>query len=477
MLLKKILASSILILSFGGVYAQRFSQYQTGTLYESFENPSRAAFIPDSSRKFAANFFIPNLGGFGDLSGNAQVTLKSRMFTGLYESSALNIGSYNNNYGQYNFNTYSFMIRMFGNLKRRQEIGLSFQTRSEGRARFTDEAVAIFDSYIPFTETATYANALNAYGITQSYHQLGLSYRENLSKQLSVGIKLSALMGIYFKELNITSSNLEINRESQRALLSLTGKHYSNFDTLETRDLSPTFRNLGAAVSLGTSYRFPDGSILQGNIKDLGFITWNRKSDIYNVSGRRSLDIELKPGLEDSTYRAFLYLVSRNSIRTSGSITRMINGRAELMYSRSFDLPVNDFKYKPTLVLSKDLAYDGFAGALVNHVQYQNYWLTLTTALREHNLFDFGAQLMYQSPNVEFYVGSERLFNGKKFIAAARENEKAINSATSYTGADFFLGFSLKFGHVIEHPMNANRIPTGEAGFFKRLYGRFFKTR
>jgi hypothetical protein len=39
------------------------------------------------------------------------------------------------------------------------------------------------------------------------------------------------------------------------------------------------------------------------------------------------------------------------------------------------------------------------------------------------------------------------------------------------------MGFSLKFGPVVEHPMNASSIPTGEKGFLGRLWGRWFKTK
>jgi hypothetical protein len=55
-------------------------------------------------------------------------------------------------------------------------------------------------------------------------------------------------------------------------------------------------------------------------------------------------------------------------------------------------------------------------------------------------------------------------------------NAPQINQNQAYTGADLFLGFSLKFGSVIEHPMNASSVPMGEGkGFFSKFWDSLFK--
>jgi hypothetical protein len=82
---------------------------------------------------------------------------------------------------------------------------------------------------------------------------------------------------------------------------------------------------------------------------------------------------------------------------------------------------------------------------------------------------------MIQSHNAEFFIGSERLLQSA-VLGSSAINHASSYSNGSYSGADFFIGFSIKFGPVIEHPMNASTIPNGEKGFLGRLYNRFFKT-
>jgi len=84
---------------------------------------------------------------------------------------------------------------------------------------------------------------------------------------------------------------------------------------------------------------------------------------------------------------------------------------------------------------------------------------------------------MIKTSNFEFFIGSDKLIpTSSLLLDAMTKNPVMINQNTSLTGASIFLGFSAKFGPVIEHPMNASVIPTGEKGFLGRLWNRFFKT-
>jgi hypothetical protein len=137
----------------------------------------------------------------------------------------------------------------------------------------------------------------------------------------------------------------------------------------------------------------------------------------------------------------------------------------------------NTIKYSPTLIASKELFYTGFVGALVNPFQYQNYVVTLTTTYDDLKMFNLGAQFMIKTPNFEFFIGSDKLTQTSGLLLdAMTKNPASINQSTAFTGASIFLGFSVKFGPVIEHPMNASVIPDGEKGFLGRLWGRLFKT-
>src|ERR1700760_2527827 len=96
--MKRILLVFCVLLAAEKGFSQQFSQYNTGTLYDSFENPSQKSFITDSSRRYASNFFVPNFNANFFLTGDAQSTLVSRAFGGKYDNSALQIGA-----GKYNY--------------------------------------------------------------------------------------------------------------------------------------------------------------------------------------------------------------------------------------------------------------------------------------------------------------------------------------------------------------------------------------
>ncbi len=164
-----------------------------------------------------------------------------------------------------------------------------------------------------------------------------------------------------------------------------------------------------------------------------------------------------------------------SSAARQSSFTSYTNALVELSATKSFYLDNNkSFKYSPTLIASKELLYNGFTGVLVNDFQYDDFHVGLTGSYDNYNLFKLGMQLMYKAPNVEFYIGSDRLTHTIG-LASVKSNPDSYTNG-SFTGADFFLGFSIKFGHVIEHPLNASTIPTGDKGFLGRLWNRLFKT-
>src|ERR1700733_13420832 len=107
--MKKFLLAFCLFLLAARGFSQQFSQYNTGTLYDSFENPSQRAFVPDTSKTYAFNFLIPNFNANFMLTGNAQSSLVSRIFTGKFNNSALSLGNGSFNNGNFNANAYLVM--------------------------------------------------------------------------------------------------------------------------------------------------------------------------------------------------------------------------------------------------------------------------------------------------------------------------------------------------------------------------------
>src|ERR1700743_1599800 len=466
----------IFCLLFLGVkgFSQQFSQYNTGTLYDSFENPSQRAFVPDTSKTYAFIFLVPNFNANFMLTGNAQQALISRIFTGKFNNSALALGNGSINNGNFNANAYLVMFKLFASLNGEEEIGVFAETKAEGRAGFTDETVALFNGPVAFPNSS-YDNVFNDNFHYQIYNAIGLSYREKLSDQFAVGIKLGLLMGVDYSRLNIYESHVSFDNANDAAVLSLRGQYEISKGPgkFDSRSFLPTTRSPGAQVSIGTSYQTDDHITFQANVKDLGFINWYNASSVTNFNSTTTITglSGLPPKKQvDSLYDSAFRVI--NGIAQTRSLTSYTDGRFELSATKSYYLDDNkSIKYSPTLIASKELLYNGFAGAIVNHFQYQNYHVSVTASYDNQNLFNVGLQLMLKSHNNEFFIGSDRLIQTVRLASST-----ASYTNGSYTGASIFMGFSLKFGPVIEHPLNASIIPTGEKGFIGRLWNRLFKT-
>ncbi|MEB0260230.1 MULTISPECIES: DUF5723 family protein [unclassified Mucilaginibacter] len=457
-------------------FGQQFSQYNTGTLYDAFENPSQASFIPDSSRQFAFNFFIPNFNSNLYVTGNGQVPLKSRAFLGKYVGAGLTLGEGKFSRANISANVYSLMFRSFRSLDGDQEVGFSIQTRAEGRGIFTDESLLLLNSSSRFTNPS-YDELFNNSYTYQTYHQFSATYREKVSKTFSFGVKLSALLGIQYQQLQIDHSNIDFNRAADQADLTLQGKYRINFTPGQfvARDILPSFRSPGASISLGSTIRTRDNFNIQFNVKDLGFIHWYSKSTTSNFNTTRTIQNISGSRREDNLYANTFSIIRSGD--TQGSYVTPTNGKIELSANKSYWFNYDrKLKYSPTLILQKEIFYDSYTAALVNPFQYNNLVGTLTTSVNNYGLFNAGLQFMVKTPNVEFYIGSDRVIEtANLFRAGVGKSDSQINKNSAFTGADFFLGFSLKFGNVIEHPTNANFIPMGEKpGLFKRIWNSVF---
>jgi hypothetical protein len=473
--MKKYLLAFPLLLFTLHSFGQQFSQYNTGTLYDSFENPSRASFIPDSSRKYAFNFFLPNFSINSFLTGNSQVPLKTRAFLGNYTTTNLKFGENRFNRINANINYYSIMYKAYTNLDGDAEIGISAQTKAEVRGLFSDESVALFNGPPAFADDH-YDNIFNNSGTYQAYHQVSFSYRERINKKIAVGVKLSALMGIRYQKIDVATSALDIDRPNDQAFLTMTGKYKLNYvpGGFTTHDYLPTFRNPGAAIGAGVSLRTRDAFNLQFNVKDLGFIRWSSRSSTYNFASMDTISAFSSGRRERNIYEAAKNVAKTNEVL--GSFVTATNAKFEISANKTYWLDYNSqYRYSPTLIISKEVFFDGFTAALVNPITHNNYTLTFTTAYNNYKLLSLGGQFMIKTPNAEFFVGSERLFQTGSLVLASAKSNSQINRNGSYTSADIFLGVTFKFGPLIEHPLNASFIPIeNKPGFFKRIFSRIF---
>jgi hypothetical protein len=451
--------------------AQTYSQYNTGTLFDSFENPSQKTFTPDSSRKFASNFFIPNFDGNFYLTGNAQQTIKNRYFNGYYKNNLLQIGPGNNyNHVNANYNAYILMLKIFTSLNGNSELGFFLQTKGNARGLITDESIALFNGSQSFPNDS-YNNVFNSKYNYQAYGQGGITYREQLSKQFAFGVKLAYVTGLYDTKVDITQSNIQFYKAADSAEMQLGGTYRKTGNVNDNPFLNP-----GVSLSIGTTYKTDDGYIVQGNVKDLGFIFWNQSTRIYSFRDPFSITGLSTPQRESNVYDAFIAAMHNHGKKIT--YRTPLDGTAELSASKSYWLSDdNTVSYSPTLLASKELFDTGFTGVLINPVNYKNYTATISTAYDDMKLFTVGGQLMIKSPNAEFFVGTDKLLQTGRLVLADMGHQGQIDQVGAFTGADIYIGFSVKFGPVIEHQMNASYIPVNEddnKGFLSRLWDKIF---
>jgi len=493
--MKRYLLIFCLLLVTPKLFAQQFGQYNTGTLYDSFENPAQRSFIPDSSRMYASNFFFPNLDGNVFLTGDAQQTLKERLVKGNYINSNLIVGGPGSsapvgfarvllsnalsstpaihstghlNYLDGNFNDYALMFKMFTSLDGDQEVGFFLEGNATVRGVLTDESVAILNGASDFSGT-NYSNVFNSRYHYQAYYQFGASYRERITKRFSIGIKAAFVSGMTDENVNLKQSSILFDKAADSAVLKLNGTNRkAGFSTLP-------FSNPGADISIGTEYKMKDAFTLQVNLKDFGFIHWNKHAELYDLNGPKTIYGLDSSNSEKNVLKAYNSLIETH--KHEQSYNTLINGSFEIGLSKSVWIDdERTFRYAPSVILSKELAYNGFTGGLVNPVYYKDYSISVITSYNDMKLFDLGLQFMYKTEDAEFFIGSDRFPQSISFLEANLKNQGSINSTGAFSGGDLMIGFSLKFGDVIEHPMNANKIPMGDdnKGFLGKIFQKIF---
>lgn len=449
-------------------YGQQFSLYNSRTLYDSFENPSQKTFQVDTSRRFAFNFLIPTLSFNTSFSGPAESAFKSLIYDGVFNGRDITLGDNQRNVLTFNSNNYIAMFRVLKAVKNYQEMGLSWQIRSDGRMDISNETFAIFDDYRVFQNTGN-KDLFNNNGYNQNYHQFSFAYRQNYSKRLSLGAKFSLLSGINYSSIKIRESELNVNGSADVFDVSLKGtlKSSFKFDNFQNEMLKPNFKNPGMSVTASAGYKLRNGWSIMGNLKDLGFIRWNKDSYEYNfdtgkiiiASGSNSsADNRLADSLDQKIISKFV----------NKSYISAINGKAEFLVHKEFG------DYKPNLILSKSVYYKGGDIAFIHNYHYKNYVFTASTDYNTNGFLQIGGQFMIKSPNVEFYTGSDQLFKSFEMLKNSSTDQRPYSSG--YTGVSFYMGFGLKFGTILEHMHNATRTPGFRKnpleGFVKKVFGK-----
>ena len=475
---KKLLLLFILIAPVSA-FAQRYSHYFTGTMFDSFENPSQSVFKIDTTQNMAFNFFVPNFTTNAFLTGNGVRTIKEYLFYGSSTNPGLTIGENKFNNAGFNANIYLAMFKLFTSLSGREEIGVSAQIRGEGGAKVTDETLGLFNGATNFTQVP-YGSLFNDSYHAQTYHQLSFTYRETLNKKFSIGIKLSALSGIAYNSLDITNSSASFYKSptnlNDSVILNLAGKYRSSFNNHpNSSDYLPTFRNPGASVSVSIEQHNEDGIYIMYNIKDLGLIYWRHNTFVNSFDSTATIG-----GLSTSDAGKNVNNTITNVItahRFASTFTTPTDGRIEISGTKYFWLDdAKIFKYNPVFVASKQIFYRGATGALINNFNFKTFTIGVTTSYDDLKQFDLGGQFMIKSKKAEFFIGCEQVLGANELRRANGGNIAVIGQNSQHLSAGVFMGFALKFGHEIQSHANADYIPMGyeEDGFIKRTFKAIF---
>ncbi|MEO6149537.1 MAG: DUF5723 family protein [Mucilaginibacter sp.] len=468
--MKKTLLLFCLLLCTANIFAQQFAQYNTETVYDSFENPSQRSFIRDTTKMLAFNFFFPSFTTNGFLGGNIQETLINRLANDTYDNNSLQIGAGRFSHVKLNVNAYLFMFKIYTSQKGDQELGFSMKLVGEGRASVTDETVALFNGARDFP-LDNYSGVFNSSGFAQVYQQYGVSYREKVSPKLALGFKINALLGVEQHNLRITQSDLTIDRTANIASFAAKGSYYKTGRSIIG------IKNPGLSVSLGGSYQYDNGIILQSNIKDLGFIYWGANPSKVTVNGFTEIRDFTSAQSEKNVDSQLSGLINRGVTSEKGFFSKT-NGIIEASLSKRVWLDdMHRFRAFPTFILQKEIFYNSLTAVLMSHFQYNKLNVTVTSTYDNRNLFSLGTQFMYKASNFEVFIGSERLLQSTSLAQQIRSGN--IKSNGAYTGYDVFMGMAFKFGNPIESPANSSTVPMGSdgPGFLGRIYNKIFRSK
>ena len=465
--MKKLLLALLAIASFGVANAQQYALFGTKTMFDAFENPSQKSFTLDSSRKFSSNFFLPYLGTNAINKGSSKFAIRKLTQEGVFDTRSLPIGTGEVNHFFENSNIYVAAFRLFKSYKYQKEMGFSWQIRSDAHIDYTNETLAIFDSFERFNSNQQYTGIFDTKGYEQSYHQFSFTYRENWNKRLAFGLKASILSGILYNKLNVADSYLYIDPESDALLIGLRGTYSSNFsdfDEVNKKNFFPNFKNPGVSLSFGTNYTTKKGLFLMANIKDLGFIWWRSNTQRTTIDQSKIIE-----NLEDQSNTnqeiKDIFLLSEQSKK----FLAPTNAKLDVYVSKRYGF------YKPGLAVSKNLFYKGGDIAFVNTFIASDFSGSVTPLYNLNGVFMVGLQGKYQTPNFELFMGTDNLVATSFQTYGLIKKDATVGSGPN--GASFYMGVGIKFGNVVNHPQFADVIPginDNEGGnFFKSLFSIF----
>lgn len=436
-------------LSAGVARAQQFGLYRTGTLYDSFENPSQSFFITDSSRRYAFNFLIPGTHLNASAQGPALPAFKRWAVHGNYHTTTssydLDIKETKTSSIFGHQNIYLLAFKIFNRVKYHREAGFSWQVRSDTYAKITNQSAILFDSFEKISDAVNNGtplpdNMFKTKAYDQQYHQFSFTWRENYTRRLAYGFKLSYLSGIYYGRVDVDRASYDNSGATEKVILG--GQIRSTLKYSPEKDIFyPGFKNPGLSAGFSVDYHVKPRWGLTFNAKDIGFIRWNKNSFEFKDSNYE-IDAEV---IEN---RLWEELKDR---MTERSFISPVNGKIETM------IDYKSTHYLPFAYISKNIFYPGMDVGMVNRLRFGILNLSLLSNYNLNNYFRFGGQLLLKSPNVDFYIGSDQLVNTRNTSRAFINSD--VSDMPGNVGSSVYFGFSLKFGRVMSRWQMDNYTP------------------
>ncbi len=447
--------------------AQQYGLYHTKTLFDSFENPAQKSFTLDSSRQYASNFLIPYL-DFSSLNkGDSKDAINTLIANG-YRNSRTGAFSSPQTMRE-NINIYLLNFKIFKYHKYHSEMGFSWQIKSETEAKYDKNiSLGLFDTFSYFG-TVPRINVFNNNIKSQVYHQFSFTYRENYTKNWALGVKLSLLSGLGYSEFYANKSAVVIDPVTKKMNVQLDGSYKLNFPEETSSNLSKMlpFKNFGAAITIGTTYTTKSGIFIMGNLKDLGFIRWNKKSTqkVFNVNE------DFNDITNESKMSKALVNIGRANTVQEGFVSP-IETRADFLISKTLG------PYTPSLIVTKNIFSKHGEAALVNTLKSGLFSFSATPSYNLDNNFKLGLQGMLQTPNFEMFMGTNDLIQTYYASKDIIKNNAAV--ATGYNRGSVYIGMAFKIGYIVEHPMNMSWMPKvgddkDRKSFFRSIFGIFKK--
>lgn len=467
--MKKLLLTLLAVASFGVANAQQYALFGTKTMFDAFENPSQKSFTLDSSRKFSSNFFLPYFGTNAINKGSSNFAIRKLTQQGVFDTKSLLIGTGEINHFFENSNIYVATFRLFSSYKYQKEMGFSWQIRSDAHIDYTNETLAIFDSFERFNKNQLYSGIFDTKGYQQSYHQFSFTYRENWNKRLAFGLKASVLSGMLYNKINIYNSQLYIDPEAAGPVILFNGTYsanFSEFNEVSNKTLFPNFKNPGLSLGFGSNYTTKRGLFLMANIKDLGFIWWRNNTQRTILEQPKTID-DIENNQSNTNQQI------KDIFLKSGQPKKFLaptNAKLDFYMSKRYGF------YKPALAVSKNLFYKGGDIALVNTFIANDFSGSVTPLYNLNGVFMVGLQAKYQTPNFELFMGTDNLVATSSQTIGTIRRDATVGSGPN--GGSFYMGVGIKFGNVVNHPQFADIIPgindhSNDDSFFKSLFSIF----